>query len=135
MHNVIITNGAFAGRTGIARPNGAIGQVDARVFLVVVTFDDGCFVELPISAVADYTPVTAAQNELDSVDRQIAACYHCHPHLGEVVIAGRERALRDLKQRRFVAIRNLAAQRSMAGAPLSVSGAMWMVNQADAGYF
>ncbi len=135
MGNVTIIKGAFAGRTGYARPSRAIGPVNARVFLVIVTLEDGCFMELPIEAVEVCDPVLEAQTAVEVLDRQIAACFQTHPRLGDVVVAGQERHLRTLKQQRHEAVRTLAARRSAAGLPLLVSGAMWMVNQADAGYF
>lgn len=52
MWNVVITKGAFTGRTGVAVPSRAIGPTNNRTFLVTVTLDDGSgIMELPIDAI------------------------------------------------------------------------------------
>ncbi len=52
MWRVIVTKGAMIGKTGTANPSRAIGPINNRTFLVIVTFDDGSgFYELPVDAV------------------------------------------------------------------------------------
>lgn len=52
MMRVTVTKGATTGKTGTAIPHGAIGPINNRTFLVLVTFDDGSGIyELPIDAV------------------------------------------------------------------------------------
>lgn len=52
MMTVTITKGAHAGKTGTAVPSRAIGPINNRTFLVLVTFDDGSgFCEFPLDAI------------------------------------------------------------------------------------
>jgi hypothetical protein len=49
---VMITKGAMTGKTGTAVPIRAIGPINNRTFLVLITFDDGSgFYEVPTDAI------------------------------------------------------------------------------------
>lgn len=48
---VIITKGAFAGKTGTAVPSRAIGPIGARTFLVLVTVAGVGIMEYPTDAI------------------------------------------------------------------------------------
>lgn len=65
----------------------------------------------------------------------IAVCYQDDFRHGEVPLPGMSPRIRRLKQTRFRAVYRLNRRRVAAGIPISITGAMWMVNQADAGYF
>lgn len=69
------------------------------------------------------------------LDCAIDACFEPHPHLERVVRDGMARRLRRLKRARRLAVFRLNRRKFEAGIPLTISGAMWMINQADAGYF
>lgn len=64
------------------------------------------------------------------------ACYVDHPHLDRIpapdVPRGRIRKLKRLIDR---AHRRVNRRKHAAGIYIPIAGAMWMVNQADAGYF
>ncbi len=49
--NVTITKGAFAGKTGIAVPSRAIGPINNRTLLVLVTIIGVGIMEYPLDAV------------------------------------------------------------------------------------
>lgn len=76
-----------------------------------------------------------AQSLVDRLDARIAACYVDHPQLGRMVKDGDGRAVRRLKQVRHTARRRLNRRKHAAGMPLTVQGALWLINQADSGSF
>lgn len=51
MMNVTITKGSFAGRTGTAVPSRAIGPINNRTFLVLVTIIGVGIMEYPLDAI------------------------------------------------------------------------------------
>ena len=50
---VMITKGAFAGKTGTAVPSRAIGPINNRIFLVLVTIISVGIMEYPIDAITE----------------------------------------------------------------------------------
>lgn len=136
--DITITQGAFAGRTGTAAPYRAYGPADARQFTALVTLDDGSgIIELPVDAIEGRdVAVQTATRILEALDQDIAAHYHDHPYLGWTVQPGMGgKALRRLRELREQARRDLNAAQHEAGIPLTIRGAMWMINQADSGCF
>lgn len=79
--------------------------------------------------------VTEAGDLIARLDARIAACYVEHPHLGEIPAPGTSQQIRKLKQVRHRAVRRLNRRKHAAGLPLTIAGAMWIINQADSGYF
>jgi hypothetical protein len=75
------------------------------------------------------------QGELDALDAAIGEHYHEHPHHGWTVRPDQGgEVLRQLQERREAVRRALVAARHEAGLPVPVAGAMWLINQAPAGY-
>ncbi len=79
--------------------------------------------------------VTEASDLIERLDARLSDCYVEHPHLGEVPKPNAPRTIRRLKRMLWKAQRRLNRRKSEAGIPLSIAGAMWIVNQADSGYF
>jgi len=79
--------------------------------------------------------ISEASELLDRLNACLAACYDEHPHLGDIPKPGMSRSIRRLKHARYQAQRRLNRRKREAGLPVSISGAMWIINQADSGYF
>lgn len=79
--------------------------------------------------------ISEAERLIERLNARLADCYVEHPHLGEIPKPGTPPMIRRLKQARYKAQRRLNRRKSEAGIPLSIAGAMWMINQADSGYF
>lgn len=79
--------------------------------------------------------VSEADALLGRLNIRLAECFTAHPHLGEVPKPGMARRIRRLKQVCWRAERRLNRRKYAAGIPTRIAGAMWMINQADAGYF
>jgi hypothetical protein len=138
MSNVVIAKGAFAGKTGVAVPSRAIGPVDARTFLVVVTLDDGSgFMELPLDATASLQPTPAkpttaqtAQALADvrrtgteaAVNRFLCAVER---HYGTEHMVAAHKLAGELAERRH------AAERELEAAALSAAERRMQIEQAQ----
>jgi len=79
--------------------------------------------------------VSEASELIRRLDARLADCYEWSARFGEVPKAGMAREIRKLKQVRYRALRRLNRRKSAAGVPFSIAGAMWIINQADSGYF
>ena len=122
MSKVMITKGAFTGMIGTAKPSGAVGPVNNRVFLIIVSFDGGS-VEVPLDAIRDLdAEITRMEEMIADIDHGIASHYHDHPHLGWTVRRDRGGvALSRLKDIRARAWCEYSALRTLAGRPLPIT--------------
>lgn len=102
-----------------------------------MTLDDAseCLEQPPGALERPRERVGRLQRELDVLDAMIAEHYHEHPHHGWTVCPDRGgEALRQLQERREVVRRALVVARHEAGLSVPIAGAMWLINQAPAGY-
>lgn len=79
--------------------------------------------------------VSEASELLTRLNTRLADCYAEHPHLGDVPKPDAPRQIRRLKRIIWKAQRRSNRRKHAAGIPITIGGAMWMINQADSGYF